>query len=71
MPTSHEVADGQHRLHIKLIVRPSRLTAAGDRAFGVVAPCLWNDLPMLMPFLHHVRLFSKKSFKMHLLTPFV
>jgi len=29
----------------KLIVRRSGLTTAGDRAFWVAAPCLWNDLP--------------------------
>jgi len=29
----------------KLIVQWSRLTMAGDCAFGITAPCLWNDLP--------------------------
>jgi len=29
----------------KLVMRRSRLSTAGDRAFGVAAPRLWNSLP--------------------------
>jgi len=29
----------------KLVMRRSRLSTAGDRAFGVAAPRLWNGLP--------------------------
>jgi len=38
---SHAESASSH----KLIVRRSRLTTAGDRAFSVAPPPLWNDFP--------------------------
>jgi len=49
----------------KLVVRRSRLSTAGDRAFGVAAPRLWNSLPTGVTSARTLPVF-KKHLKTHL-----
>uniref|UniRef100_A0A3B3QY49 Reverse transcriptase domain-containing protein n=1 Tax=Paramormyrops kingsleyae TaxID=1676925 RepID=A0A3B3QY49_9TELE len=50
---------------LRLLIPPSRLKSRGDRAFAVMAPKLWNELPL------HIRLApSLAVFKSHLKTHF-
>jgi len=49
----------------KLVMRRSRLSTAGDRAFGVAAPRLWNGLPACVTSASTLPTF-KKHLKTHL-----
>jgi len=49
----------------KLVIRRSRLSTAGDRAFRVAAPRLWNSLPACVTSANTLPIF-KKHLKTHL-----
>jgi len=49
----------------KLVMRRLRLSTAGDRAFGVAAPRLWNGLPACVTLASTLPTF-KKHLKTHL-----
>ena len=48
-----------------LVVPKSKLVSAGDRAFSVTAPKLWNSLPGEVRYLTNVDTF-KNALKTHL-----